>query len=167
MGRRLLRVKETEQVMLRIGEPASSTTYGLRSYPTPGAPRLRRLAILTPSPRPAFAQDSGPYGSIADLKLAKPRRPDQPSVPAPPRGPLDGKSLDGWSSATARRPRVKLDGGIMQAGGNDIITKEKFPAPSAPAEFRVLYMPKASGQGRQQRRLRPWPLGADPRYYGP
>ncbi len=99
-----------------------------------------------------FAQD--PYGSIADLKLAKADDgKDTPSVPAP-RGAIvlfDGKSLDSWTKTdgkTAVTWKV-LDGGIMQVSGGNIITKQKFAGVfKLHVEFRVPYMPKAGGQGR-------------------
>ena len=101
------------------------------------------------------ARAQQPYGSIADLKLANVEdAKDMPSVPAPA-GALvlfDGKSLDGWTKKdgkTAAHWKL-LDGGIMQvAGGGDIITKQKFAGKfKLHVEFRVPYMPKASGQGR-------------------
>jgi hypothetical protein len=47
-------------------------------------------------------------------------------------------------------PGFKLvDGGAMQAGGGDIVTRQKFDGRfKLHVEFRVPYMPKASGQGR-------------------
>lgn len=96
-----------------------------------------------------------PYGSIEDLKLAKPEdKLDMRSAPAP-RGAVvlfDGKSLEGWSKRDGKsEARWKiLDKGIVQvAGGGDIITRQKFDGNfKLHVEFRVPYMPKASGQGR-------------------
>jgi len=99
----------------------------------------------------AFAQE--PYGSIADLKLQKADdAKDTPSVAAP-QGAIvlfDGKSLDSWTSSNGKPAAWKLlDGGIMQVGGPDIITKQKFDGKfKLHVEFRVPYMPKATGQGR-------------------
>ncbi|MBI3823461.1 MAG: DUF1080 domain-containing protein [Planctomycetes bacterium] len=102
---------------------------------------------------PAFAQD--PYGSIADVKLAKPEDgKDAPSVKAPDGAVVlfDGKSLDGWLKRDGKSPAhwKILDGGILQvSGGGDIITKQKFDGKfRLHVEFRVPYMPKATGQGR-------------------
>lgn len=102
----------------------------------------------------ALAQSDGPYGSIADLELAKPEdAKDMPSV-QPPAGAIvlfDGKSLDNWLNRDGENPaKWKLvDDGIVQAGGGDIITKQKFDGHfKLHVEFRVPYMPKASGQGR-------------------
>jgi hypothetical protein len=95
------------------------------------------------------------YGSIADLKLAKPEdAKDTPSV-APPKDAIvlfDGKSLDGWTKRDGKSPAAwKLieRTGIMQVSGGDIITKQKFDGKfKLHVEFRVPYMPKATGQGR-------------------
>jgi hypothetical protein len=102
----------------------------------------------------ALAQD--PYGSIADLKLAKPDdAKDMPSVPPPPGAKIlfDGKSLDGWIKARVKEPTPaawKLVEGAVQSGGSgDIMTKERFSgAFKLHVEFRVPYVPKAKGQGR-------------------
>ncbi|MBM3992748.1 MAG: DUF1080 domain-containing protein [Planctomycetes bacterium] len=99
------------------------------------------------------AQD--PYGSIADLKLAKPADGQaMASVPAP-KGAIvlfDGKSLDNWVKRDGKSPAhwKILDGGIAQvSGGGDIITKDKFTGSfKLHVEFRVPYMPTAKGQGR-------------------
>lgn len=110
---------------------------------------LGLLVLIHPS---ASAQE--PYGSIADLKLAKPEdAKDQPSVP-PPAGAVvlfDGKSLDGWTKKDRKSPApFKLvDGGAMQVAGGDIFSKQPFGGNfKLHVEFRVPYMPKASGQGR-------------------
>ncbi len=94
------------------------------------------------------------YGSIADLKLGKAEdAKDMPSV-APPQGAVvlfDGKSLDGWTKRDGKSAHWKvLDGGIAQVQpGGDIITKQKFDGKfKLHLEFRVPYMPKATGQGR-------------------
>jgi hypothetical protein len=113
---------------------------------------LFSLAVALFVASPSFAQE--PYGSIADLKLLNDGdAKDTPSVAAP-RGAIvlfDGKSLDGWlkrDGKSAANWKV-LDEGFLQVGGGDIITKEKFDGKfKLHVEFRVPYMPKASGQGR-------------------
>ncbi|MSQ94016.1 MAG: DUF1080 domain-containing protein [Gemmataceae bacterium] len=113
---------------------------------------LMLVAVLSGA-TPGFAQD--PFGSIADLKLAKEADgKDMASVPAPSGAIVlfDGKSLDGWTKRDGKSAAhwKMLDGGILQvAGGGDIITKQKFAGKlKLHLEFRVPYMPKASGQGR-------------------
>jgi hypothetical protein len=98
----------------------------------------------------AFAQ----YGDIADLKLAKAEdKVNVQSEPAP-KGAIvlsDGKNLDGWVQRDGKSPAdFKLvGGGIIQAQGKDIITRQKFDgAFKLHVEFRVPYMPNAKGQAR-------------------
>jgi hypothetical protein len=102
----------------------------------------------------ALAGNEGPYGDISDLKLLKPEdKKDMPSLP-PPQGAtvlFDGKSLDNWVKRDGKSAAGwKLqEGGIMQVQGGDIITKQTFGGKfKLHVEFRVPYMPKASGQGR-------------------
>ncbi len=109
--------------------------------------------LILAAPASSFAQD--PYGSIADLKLRKDAdAKDAPSVAAPSGAVIlfDGKTLDGWVKRDGKSAAAwkLLDGGIMQvAGGGDIITKQKFDGKfKLHVEFRVPYLPKASGQGR-------------------
>ncbi|HMP16260.1 MAG TPA: DUF1080 domain-containing protein [Gemmatales bacterium] len=94
------------------------------------------------------------YGSIDELRLAKPEdKVDMPSVP-PPAGAtvlFDGKSFDNWQKKDGKAVGWKLlDGGIMEVSKTgDIVTKEKFNGHfKLHVEFRVPYMPKAKGQGR-------------------
>ena len=101
----------------------------------------------------AFAQN--PYGSIADLKLAKAEDgKDTPSTPAPSGAIIlfDGKSLDNFTKRDGKSaPGWKLlgDSGVAQVQGGDVITKQKFAGKfKLHLEFRVPYMPEASGQGR-------------------
>src|SRR4051794_342276 len=102
-----------------------------------------------------FAGGSEYYGDISDLKLLKPEdKVDMPST-APPAGAkvlFDGKSLDNWVKPDGKSPAhwKVLEGGIVQVErGGDIITKDKFGGKfKLHVEFRVPYMPKASGQGR-------------------
>ena len=109
------------------------------------------LAALLIAAAPALAQ----YGDISDLKLLKPEdKQDVKSTP-PPSGAVvlfDGKNLDQWVSRNdPKKPAAwkLVDGGAMQVGGGDIVTKDKFDGSfKLHVEFRVPYMPKASGQGR-------------------
>jgi len=114
---------------------------------------LAALAFALTLSSASFAQDF--YGSIADLKLNKAEdAKDTPSVPAPSGATVlfDGKSLDGWTKRDGKSAAhwKILDGGILQVEkGGDIITKQKFDGKfKLHLEFRVPYMPKASGQGR-------------------
>jgi hypothetical protein len=64
---------------------------------------------------------------------------------------FDGKTLDGWVKRNGKDKAgwKLLDGGIMQSGGGDIMTEKTFDGRfKLHVEFRVPYMPKASGQGR-------------------
>ncbi len=94
------------------------------------------------------------YGDISDLKLLKPEdKRDVKSTP-PPAGAIvlfNGKNLDGWVKRNGKDPAAwkPVAGGAMQVQGGDIMTKEKFGGSfRLHVEFRVPYMPKASGQGR-------------------
>ncbi len=95
------------------------------------------------------------HGDISDLKLLKPEdKVDVKSVP-PPAGAVilfDGKSLDGWAmrkDGKSPAPWKLVEGGAMQVQGGDIITRKTFDGSfRLHVEFRVPYMPKASGQGR-------------------
>jgi hypothetical protein len=100
---------------------------------------------------------SAQYGDISDVKLAKPEdKVDVKSTP-PPEGAVvlfDGKSIDNWVKARAKEPEKAawklVDGGAMQVNGTgDVKTKDTFGGHfKLHVEFRVPYMPKASGQGR-------------------
>ena len=113
--------------------------------------RLLSSAAMLVAALPAFAQ----YGDISDLKLLKPEdKQDVKSTP-PPSGAtvlFDGKSLDQWVSRNDPKkpaPWKLVDGGAAQAGGGDIVTREKFDGHfKLHVEFRVPYMPKATGQAR-------------------
>ena len=114
--------------------------------------QLLSVAILVQFALPAMAQ----YGDISDLKLLKPEdKVDVTSTP-PPKGAVvlfDGKNLDAWVSRNDPKkaaPWKLMDGGIVQVGGGgDIFTKVKFDgAFKLHVEFRVPYMPKATGQAR-------------------
>jgi hypothetical protein len=110
-------------------------------------------AVLLSAANLALAQ----YGDISDLKILKPEdRVDVKSVPPPPGAVVlfDGKKLDGWVKArgkgAGKEPAGwKLVEGAMQVQGGDIRTKDTFPGTfKLHLEFRVPYMPKATGQGR-------------------
>jgi hypothetical protein len=97
----------------------------------------------------------GQYGDISDVKLAKPEdQVDVKSTPAPEGAIIlfDGKSLDGWIKRDGGgKPAWKiLEGGILQVErGGDIITRQKFDGNfKLHVEFRVPYLPKATGQAR-------------------
>lgn len=110
------------------------------------------LGLLTVLNLAATAQD--PYGPIDGVKLAKAEdAKDQPSVPPPPGAVVlfDGKSLDNWTKRDGKAPAgFKLVAGdAMQVASGDIVSKQKFDGKfKLHVEFRVPYMPKASGQGR-------------------
>jgi hypothetical protein len=112
------------------------------------------VALLALGGIAGLGRTQEPYGSIADLKLIKEAdAKDMPSEPAP-RGAMilfDGQSLDGWTKRDGKSPASwkLLPHGIAQVSGGDIITKKKFAGEfKLHVEFRVPYMPKASGQGR-------------------
>jgi hypothetical protein len=101
---------------------------------------------------PALAQED-PFGSIAELKLAKPEDgKDVPSKPAPAGAVVlfDGNNLDAWVKRGGTSPATwKLIDGVMQVNGGDIVTKEQFDGSfQVHVEFRTPYMPKSGGQGR-------------------
>lgn len=109
------------------------------------------LGLLALVGTPAFAQD--PYGSIDDLPLAKADdAKGEASTPAPAGAIVlfDGKNLDEWTKRDGKSAAgFKLAGDAMQVSGGDIMTKKTFDgAFKLHVEFRVPYMPKASGQGR-------------------
>lgn len=94
------------------------------------------------------------YGDISDLKILNPDdKVDIKSTPAPEGAVVlfDGKTLDKWVKKDGKsEPGWKLvEGGAMQVQGGDLITKDKFDGNfKLHVEFRVPYMPKATGQGR-------------------
>lgn len=102
----------------------------------------------------ALAQQQDPYGDISDLKLAKPEDKEHVKSSEPPKGAIvlfDGKSLDGWVKTNGKdKAAWKLvDGGAMEVKGGNIMTEKTFDGTfKLHVEFRVPYMPKASGQGR-------------------
>ena len=94
------------------------------------------------------------YGDISDLKLNKPEdKEDVKSTPPPKQAIIlfDGKSLDNWTKTDGKTeaPWKLVAGGAMEAKSGNINTKEKFDGSfKLHVEFRVPYMPKATGQGR-------------------
>mgnify|MGYP000340492914 CR=1 FL=1 len=100
---------------------------------------------------PAFAQ----YGDISDVKLTKPEdKDDVKSTPAPEGATVlfDGKNLDKWVNRNdPKKPAgwKMVEGEAAQVQGGDIVTSEKFGGSfKLHIEFRVPYLPKATGQGR-------------------
>ncbi len=109
------------------------------------------IGMLLGSIAPASAQ----YGDISDVKLLKPEDKQDVKSSAAPEGAIvlfDGKSLDGWVKRSNPKEKAAwklLDGGIAQVEGGDIITEKTFGGHfKLHVEFRVPYMPKATGQGR-------------------
>ena len=109
------------------------------------------FALIAISPR-LMAQD--PYGDISAVKLTKPEDKEHMKSVAPPKDAIvlfDGKNLDNWVKTNGKDAATwkLLDGGIMEVKGGNIMTKQKFTGKlRLHVEFRVPYMPKASGQGR-------------------
>ncbi len=109
------------------------------------------LGFLALTCSPAIAQE--PYGSIDDLLLIK-ADDIKPAASTPaPAGAIvlfDGKTLDEWTKRDGKSAAgFKLVGDAMQVSGGDIITKKTLDgAFKLHIEFRVPYMPKATGQGR-------------------
>ncbi|MFO0966011.1 MAG: DUF1080 domain-containing protein [Gemmataceae bacterium] len=95
-----------------------------------------------------------PFGPIDDVKLVRPEDKIDARAVQPPEGAVvlfDGKGLDRWVKRDGKSPAgfKLLPSGVMQVSGGDIVTKRKFEgAFKLHVEFRVPYMPKASGQGR-------------------
>ena len=90
---------------------------------------------------------------ISDLKVANPEDKEDVKTTPPPKGAVilfDGKNLDSWAKTDGKTAAPwKLVDGVMQSGGGNIITKEKFDGSfKLHVEFRVPYMPKAKGQAR-------------------
>ena len=121
---------------------------------------MHHLLILTAClalcSAPALAADpaADPYGPITDVKLLKPEdKQDVKSTPPPPDAVVlfDGRNIDHWVKARGKGAAAwkLVEGGAMQVQGGDIMTREKFGGSfRLHVEFRVPYMPKASGQGR-------------------
>jgi hypothetical protein len=95
-----------------------------------------------------------PYGDISDVKLNRPEDRESVKPVPPPKGAtvlFDGKDLKNWVKGGGTEPASwkLVEGGAMQVQGGNITTREKFAGSfKLHVEFRVPYMPKASGQGR-------------------
>jgi hypothetical protein len=94
------------------------------------------------------------YGSIKGLPIAQPADIENVESAPPPAGAvvlLDGTSLDNWTKRDSKdKPGWRLlPGGIGEAHGGDIMTKQEFGGHfKLHVEFRVPYMPNAKGQAR-------------------
>jgi hypothetical protein len=97
------------------------------------------------------------YGDISDLKILKDEDKVDVRSTAPPDGAIvlfDGKKLDSWTKAGKGggkdpAPWKLVEGGAMQVGGGNVMTREKFGGRfKLHVEFRVPYEPKNKGQGR-------------------
>ena len=94
------------------------------------------------------------YGDISEVKILKPEDKEDVKSTPPPAGAVvlfDGKSLDNWEKARRKGPAPwkLLPEGSMQVAEEDIKTKQTFAGRfKLHVEFRVPYMPRASGQAR-------------------
>jgi hypothetical protein len=96
-----------------------------------------------------------PYEELGDLKLARPEDAvDVPVFPAPAGAVVlfDGTNLDAWVGTDGKTPAAwpLIGGKAMQVGkGGGIMTRRTFDGHfKLHLEFRVPYMPTATGQGR-------------------
>ena len=102
----------------------------------------------------SFGAETPPYGDISDLKLVKPEDKVDVARVAPPVGAVvlfDGNDLEQWVSVNGKSPAAwkLVEGGAVQVQGGGIMTRRKFDGHFLlHVEFRVPYMPKATGQGR-------------------
>lgn len=107
----------------------------------------------------AALEPAGVNGRIAgrlqgSFALAQTQRLSPTLGKTPPPGALvlfDGSNLEAWRKAddpNARAPWRLLDGGVMEVRGGDIVTRRQFRDHQLHLEFRLPYMPYASGQGR-------------------
>lgn len=116
--------------------------------------RLGVLGLLAVMTAPA-TQAQEPYGDISGLKLARDQdKLDVPVVP-PPTGAIvlfDGSNLDEWVKTDGKAPAHwrLVDGNALQVvKGGGIKTRKNFDGHfKLHLEFRVPYMPAASGQAR-------------------
>lgn len=98
--------------------------------------------------------DDPPYGDISALQLAKPEdKVDAATVPPPPGAIVlfDGTNLDAWVSTDGKSPAPwkLVEGRAMQVQKGSVMTRRKFDGHfKLHLEFRVPYMPLATGQGR-------------------
>ncbi len=100
------------------------------------------------------AQAQAPYTDISDLKVAKPQDKQDAKSVAPPAGAIvlfDGTNLDSWVNTDGKTPPSweLVQGNAVQVRGGNIRTRKEFDGHfKLHVEFRVPYMPSASGQGR-------------------
>jgi hypothetical protein len=99
------------------------------------------------------------YGDISDLKILKPEDTQHVKSTPPPTGAVvlfDGKDLKNWVKARGKelgKPATwkLVEGGAMEVTpkSGDIMSVQKFDGSfHLHVEFRVPYMPKATGQSR-------------------
>ncbi len=111
-------------------------------------------ALFALAPAYAGADETKPYGELTGLTVNKPEDLVDTKSVAPPAGAVvlfDGKNLDSWQSVDGKSAASWpiVEGGAMQVGKGGIKTKQDFDGHfKLHVEFRVPYMPKASGQGR-------------------
>ncbi len=112
------------------------------------------VAVLVTASAVAQEKTSEPYGSIADLEVARPEdKQDVKSTP-PPKDAIvlfDGKSTDQWVTNDGKGPIpwVLKPGGAMEVKGGGIKSKHEYAGRTKlHVEFRVPYMPNDRGQGR-------------------
>lgn len=81
-----------------------------------------------------------------------PASPGDVPVTPPPKDAVvlfDGTDLSGWARRGSGAPATwKVEGGVMTAGGGDILTKQTFRDFQLHVEFRTPHMPQARGQAR-------------------
>lgn len=81
-----------------------------------------------------------PATRVADMPLRKP--------PANAVVLFDGKDMRHWRYLDGRPAAWKVQDGAMTAGGGNIVSDVLFTDAYVHVEFRVPYMPEATGQGR-------------------
>jgi hypothetical protein len=111
---------------------------------------LLMLVMLVSMVPPASAQ----WTLDEKVKIAKPEdAKDAASTPAPKGAVVlfDGKNADAWTKKDGKPTTWKVADGVLESvkGGGDVVTKEKFGGTfRLHLEFRVPYVPTATGQGR-------------------
>ncbi len=112
------------------------------------------LLVVAGLTGPSCADDPSPFGDISDLKVEKAADKVDVVATRPPADAVvlfDGKDLDSWVNVNGKAPAPwkLVDGGAMQVQNGGIMTRQKFDGHfKLHVEFRVPYMPKATGQGR-------------------
>lgn len=62
---------------------------------------------------------------------------------------FDGSNLDEWTTrGSGEKPNWKVEDGIFTVGNGDIISNYQYGDAHIHVEFRIPYMPEATGQGR-------------------